>query len=83
MDHCEQGQTQQRRERPAYDGLVLWGVREVCDRLGLSRSQLYRMIAASDLPPRVRLSAGRWAWVRASIEQFVSDRTQARAQAKK
>ena len=60
--------------RPEYPGLAIWGAREVSDRLGISRAQIYRMLG--ELPPRVQLSQARFGWRAADIERWVDDRAE-------
>ena len=42
-------------------------------RLGLSRSTIYAMVAANELPPPIRLGTGRAVgWVEREIDQWLS-----------
>ena len=63
-------------KREDYAGLMVWDANEVAGRLGVSRSQLHRMVLAGGAPERVRLSAGRWGWVRDSVLQWLEGRTE-------
>ena len=49
-------------------------LREVCHRTGLSRSAVYRGIAAGEFPKQVRLSRYTVAWVESEVDQWVADR---------
>jgi prophage regulatory protein len=60
------------------DALKILRRKQVQDRLGLSRSTIYAMVAANELPPPIRLGSGRavgWiegevdAWLAAQVER--------------
>lgn len=57
-------------------GLAIWSASQVCSRLGIARSQYYRMLARGELPPRVQLSTARFGHRVADIERWVADRIQ-------
>ncbi|URL59643.1 AlpA family transcriptional regulator [Luteibacter flocculans] len=46
----------------------------VCERTGLSRSQVYRLEAAGKFPRRVKLALSTSAWVEAEIQLWAADR---------
>lgn len=46
----------------------------VCERTGLSRSQVYRLEAAGKFPQRVKLALSTSAWVEAEIQRWAADR---------
>lgn len=46
----------------------------VCERTGLSRSQVYRLEAAGKFPRRVKLGLSTSAWVEAEIQRWAADR---------
>jgi prophage regulatory protein len=48
--------------------------REVAQRVGLSRSSVWRMERAGQFPKRRRLSVNRVAWWEAEIEEWLHDR---------
>lgn len=45
---------------------------QVLERLGLSRSTLYRLEASGELPPRRRISANSVGWIEAEIDEFIA-----------
>ena len=49
-------------------------LRAVCDRTGLSRSQIYRLEAAGQFCPRVKLSESCSAWIEEEVEQWCAKR---------
>lgn len=65
------------RMSPFAPGLAIWDATEVCRRLGIARSQYYRMLARGELPPRVQLSAARFGHRAADVERWVADHIQA------
>lgn len=46
----------------------------VCDRLGVSRSTVYRMVAAGDLPSPVKISIRRVGWLEQDIDDFLESK---------
>ena len=55
--------------------LLSWA--QVKDRVGLSRSTVWRLIQERSFPPSVRISKGRVAWVAADIEAWMAARIRA------
>ncbi|MDE0232063.1 MAG: AlpA family phage regulatory protein [bacterium] len=49
-------------------------IREVSEYVGLDKSTIYRRIAKGDFPKQRRLSPNRVGWLRAEVEQWLSDR---------
>lgn len=47
---------------------------EVQSDTGLSRTSLYRLIAAKDFPSQIRLSANSVAWLRSEVDTWIADR---------
>jgi predicted DNA-binding transcriptional regulator AlpA len=50
----------------------LIGFQEVHDRVGLSRSSIWRLERAGHFPPSVRISPGRRAWREADVDRWIS-----------
>lgn len=48
-------------------------LREVMARTKLSRTTIYRRIAAGNFPPSIRLSVGLVAWYESDIDAWVAD----------
>lgn len=46
----------------------------VCERTGLSRTQIYRLEAAGKFPRRVKLALSTSAWVESEIQRWAADR---------
>jgi prophage regulatory protein len=46
----------------------------VCDRTGLSISQVYRLQAAGQFPRRVKLALSTAAWIESEVQQWCADR---------
>jgi prophage regulatory protein len=57
---------------------TLYRLRDLIRVTGLSRSQLYRLEAAGDLPGRVRLGARASAWRADEIDAWIDARPRAR-----
>ena len=55
--------------------------REVQHDTGLSRSALYRLIAAKEFPVQVRLSANTVAWLRSEVDAWIASRVAGSRQA--
>lgn len=51
---------------------------ETAELIGYSKQHLRRMEAIGQFPRRFRLGANRVAWLRAEVEQWLSDRVEAR-----
>jgi predicted DNA-binding transcriptional regulator AlpA len=49
----------------------------VCERTGLSISQIYRLQAAGNFPRRVKLALSTSAWVESEIQQWCLERISA------
>lgn len=49
-------------------------IREVCQRTGVSKSQLYRLIDQASFPPPVRLGQRACGWVDAEVERWLQQR---------
>ncbi len=48
---------------------------EVSDKTGISRSQIYSLIAEGKFPKQIRLGGGRASgWVESEIDQWIDDR---------
>lgn len=54
--------------------------REVQHDTGLSRSSLYRLIAAGEFPAQVRLSSNTVAWLRSEVDAWIASRVAASRQ---
>jgi prophage regulatory protein len=50
---------------------------EVQQVTGLSRTSLYRLIAAQDFPTQVHLSTNSVAWLRSEVDAWIADRVAA------
>lgn len=50
---------------------------EVQKDTGLSRTVLYRLIAAKDFPSQIHLSANSVAWLRSEVDAWIADRVAA------
>lgn len=48
-------------------------IREVCQRTGLSRSQIYRLIDQSNFPAPIPLGPRSAAWVEIEVENWLQD----------
>ena len=59
---------------PDTGNLTLLRLREVCRRTGLSRSVLYRRIAAGDFPAPVKLGKRASAWPEHEVAAWCADR---------
>jgi prophage regulatory protein len=46
----------------------------VCERTGLSISQVYRLQAAGKFPRRVKLALSTAAWIESEVQQWCADR---------
>ena len=67
------------RAQPA--PLRLLRIAEVQRRVGVSRSQIYRLLADGEFPARVKLGTGPTtgtAWVESEVEQWIAGRIAAR-----
>lgn len=53
---------------------------EVQQVTGLSRTSLYRLIAANDFPAQVRLSTNTVAWLRSEVDAWIASRVAASRQ---
>lgn len=51
---------------------------DVCKRVALSRSQVYRLEAAGSFPARLKIGPRASAWLEAEIDGWISDRAAAR-----
>lgn len=49
----------------------LLSIREVCARLSVSRSWLWRKVATGEFPRPIKLSANRTAWPEAEVSEFI------------
>ena len=63
---------------PATGTLILERLPQVKARTGLSRSELYRRIAAEDFPRPVKLGTRASAWNAAEVDRWIADRIAAR-----
>lgn len=63
---------------PATGALVLERLPQVKARTGLSRSEMYRRIAAGDFPQPVKLGERASAWDSRAIDRWILDRIAAR-----
>lgn len=57
-----------------YSYICLLRLPEVCRRVALSRSEVYRRVAAGDFPAPVKLGERASAWNSAEIDAWVADR---------
>lgn len=51
---------------------------DVCRRVGLSRSQVYRLEAAGNFPRRLKIGSRASAWLEHEIAGWISERADAR-----
>ena len=63
---------------PEMGNLTLLRLREVCRRTGLSRSVIYRRIAAGDFPAPVKLGERASAWPEQEVTAWCAARIAAR-----
>ena len=49
-------------------------VKEVCQRIGLSKATVYRLQKAGEFPRPVCLSAGRVGWRENAVDQWIRER---------
>jgi prophage regulatory protein len=54
---------------------------EVCDRIGLSRSTVYRLINEGVFPDPVKVTARTSAWLESSVQRWMAERIQCTVQA--
>lgn len=62
---------------PAHGHDRLLRRREVQETTGLSRTALYRLIAAKDFPAQVRLSTNTVGWLRSEVDVWIASRVAA------
>lgn len=53
-------------------------IRDVVSMTGISKSQVYRLANMGEFPKPTRLTAQSVAWVREEVQQWISDKVQAR-----
>lgn len=63
---------------PATGVLILERLPQVKVRTGLSRSELYRRIAAGNFPAPIKLGKRASAWNAAEVDRWIADRIAAR-----
>lgn len=63
---------------PATGALILERLPQVKGRTGLSRSELYRRIAAGDFPQPVKLGERASAWNASEVDRWIAGRIAAR-----
>lgn len=63
---------------PAMGALILERLPQVKARTGLSRSEIYRRIAAGDFPQPVKLGERASAWSAAEVDRWITCRIAAR-----
>ena len=68
--------------QPAHGHDRLLRRREVQEATGLSRTALYRLIAAKDFPAQVRLSTNTVGWLRSEVDAWIASRVAASRAAK-
>ncbi len=56
------------------DNIRLLRIHQVCDRTGLSRSTVYELVSAHELPKPIRISARSVGWLESEIEAFIRSR---------
>jgi len=61
-------------------GLRYVRLREVCQRVGLKTSSVYRLISLGKFPKQVKLSERTAAWIESEIETFMASRIEERDQ---
>ena len=49
-------------------------VSDLCEKLGISRAQIYRLLSAGDFPKPLRLSERTRAWRESDIELWIDER---------
>lgn len=52
--------------------------KDVLEVLRISRATLYRLLAAGELPPPIKISLTKNAWLRSDIDAFLASRIAAR-----
>lgn len=63
---------------PATGALILERLPQVKARTGLSRSEIYRRVAAGTFPAPCKLSERASAWVQSEVDKFIAGRIAAR-----
>lgn len=71
------GKRRQPAAQQAHDHDRLLRRREVQEATGLSRTALYRLIAANDFPAQVRLSINTVGWLRSEVDAWIAGRVAA------
>lgn len=61
-------------EFESHRGLRYLRLREVCQRVGLKSSSVYRLIALGKFPKQVKLSERTAAWIESEVESFMESR---------
>jgi prophage regulatory protein len=61
-------------------GLRYLRLREVCQRVGLKPSSVYRLIGLGTFPKQVKLSERTSAWIESEVESFMASRIKVRDQ---
>jgi prophage regulatory protein len=61
-------------------GLRYLRLREVCQRVGLKPSSVYRLIGLGTFPKQVKLSERTSAWIESEVESFMASRIEERDQ---
>jgi predicted DNA-binding transcriptional regulator AlpA len=61
-------------------GLRYLRLREVCERVGVGTSTIYKMMATGAFPKQVKLSLRTAAWIESEVEAFMNARIAARDQ---
>jgi prophage regulatory protein len=61
-------------------GLRYLRLREVCQRVGLKPSSVYRLIGLGTFPKQVKLSERTSAWIESEVESFMASRIDERDQ---
>lgn len=59
-------------------GALFLGTKEVCAIFRMSRSTLYRLIAAGEFPAPIKFGIGRNGWLRIDVETHLAKRVAAR-----
>ncbi len=59
---------------PKSTGLRYLRLREVCERVGVGTSTIYKMMAAGAFPRQVKLSVRTAAWIESEVEAFMNAR---------
>ena len=47
-------------------------IKKVCDKTGLSRATIYRMVERREFPPPIQISRRRIGWLESEVDEWIS-----------